>query len=288
MKFKNPVLIIILPALLFSPVAVYAADENVAVSLGRMNFDYEETDIDGTFLDGEYGDIYGFSIDYSRNLRNNMLARFSLEYFRGVVDYDGHLQSALDPPDLNVQMFPFKSETEETVLTLSAYLAGQIIPSIKGLSIYGKFSYKNWGRDIQGRFVSENGNLGTPINEVVPNLYEEYSWWQLNAGLHYRLDIASVSWLEFFAGFLQTLNPTMEIGSYELDLGEKQGYEFGAAWFFNIAPHKRLGISSSVSHWEFGRSNTIQTGFNDFILEPDSESLMKTIKVTFEWDLKKR
>ena len=285
-KYANFILIVLLAALLLVvPQLVLADEERAAISLGRMNFDYEETDVDGSFLDGEYGNIPGFTVDYSRKLKSKAFARFSLEYYRGEVDYDGHLQDLSDP---NVHMFPFKTQTEERIFTLSAYLSSQINKSNNPLSIYGSFSYKNWERNIQGRYVSEDGNLGIPINQTVSDLFEEYSWWQLSAGLHYQLMMASASRLEFYTGILQTLNATMEIGPYELDLEDKQGYEAGVTWFFSIAPNKRLGIGSSITYWEFGRSNPVQISPDEVILEPDSESKMITFKLTYEWDIKKR
>ena len=132
---------------------IVADEERAAISLGRMNFDYEETDTDGTFLDGEYGNIPGFTIDYSRKLQNKTLAKFSLEYYWGTVDYDGHLQSLTDP---NVDMFPFKTRTEEKVLTLTAYLSSKLNKSENPLSIYGSFSYKNWERDKKNNFFRYN------------------------------------------------------------------------------------------------------------------------------------
>jgi hypothetical protein len=271
--------------LMFVSFGVFAQTKFI-IAPGIMNFDYVETDADGTFLDGEKGSISGLKLGVNVKTKSKIDFGFTFEYYSGLVDYDGHLQSLTDPPDLNVEMAPFKSETEETVNSLAGYIITPISPSTPGLSIYGSLTTKIWERLIKGRFVTEDGNLGQPINQFVPDTYEKYEWWQFDIGLLYKVSVTPKSYMNFKGGFLRTLNPTMRVSTSNLNLGEKWGYELGAEWLYKITQKHSLGVGGEYNYWEFGRSNLVfDSGLEDFILEPDSESKMFVFRLIYEYVL---
>jgi hypothetical protein len=172
------------------------------------------------------------------------------------------------------------------------YFSKPMTNSDTDLHFYGTFSYKTWERDIQGKTISGIGTQGIPFqNEIVPDLFETYRWWQFSLGLKYHLNLSPNSGLQINAGVLRTLNPQMEVdvgpfitnvASYiaTYNLKAKWGYETGVSWLTRISSTSQLGVSGTYTYWEFGRSNAA-FGF----LEPDSESKMATVKLTYQMDL---
>ena len=80
----------------------------------------------------------------------------------------------------------------------------------------------------------------------------------------------------------------MQIGPFTLKLKERPGYEWGADWLFSIASNMRLGVGTSVTFWEFGRSNPKQVSPTTYILEPYSKSTMKKkLQIIFQKDFAK-
>ncbi|MGD8886122.1 MAG: hypothetical protein PVF34_10890, partial [Gammaproteobacteria bacterium] len=108
-----------------------------------MKFDYTETDVDGSFLDGEYGYIPGVEIDYRKSSADDSTVGFSFAYYSGEVDYDGALQSRDDP---NIDGVPIQTDTDETVFVFTGYISQQIPQLDPRLSVYGTITYKQWNR----------------------------------------------------------------------------------------------------------------------------------------------
>jgi len=258
------------------------SESQITIAPGFMNFEYVETADDGTFLDGEKGIIPGIRIELNVPMENQLNVGMVFEYFNGTVDYDGHLQSLEDPPDLNIDMLPFETETSETVISFSGYLSKQLSPTYPHLAFYGAFTIKAWERDIKGKFLSTTGNLGLPVNLYIPPLYELYEWWQLDFGLKYRLALSPKSYMSFSGGFLRTTDPTMEVSASRLSLQEKWGYNAGIAWMYNLSQQNRLGLGADYTYWEFGRSNVIIDPVLGPIAEPNSESNMSVVYLRYE------
>jgi hypothetical protein len=258
------------------------AERLLNATAGIMKFDYTETDVDGSFLDGEYGYIPGVEIDYRKSSADDSTVGFSFAFYSGEVDYDGALQDVSPPIDTNIDGLAFKTDTDETVFAITGFFSRKTPQIDPHLSLFGKITYKQWSRDIQGRFFSGFGNDNIYIdNQYIPGFSEVYTWLQLTLGLDYQLALSSGGSLQFNAGLLRTLNPEMEAdfgvvtGNY--DLQERWGYEAGITWLIPISPVARVGVAGNYTYWEFGRSNVV-FGF----VEPDSESKMTTFKLVYQ------
>ena len=78
----------------------------------------------------------------------------------------------------------------------------------------------------------------------------------------------------------------MRVSTSNLNLGEKWGYELGIEWLYKITQKHSLGVGSEYTYWEFGRSNIeFDSGLEDFIFEPDSESKMLLFQLIYEYAL---
>jgi len=291
-KSKLLIEIIFYSLLLISPGVSIAQQQNqLNLALGMMNFDYAEYE-DGTFLDGEKGNIPGISLEFSKLTQSGMQASFGFDYFDGTIKYDGHLQEDLDNP--NTSMLPYKGDSDATVTGLHASIL-KSITTLPELSIYGKLSYKIWDRYIHGRdHYTGTGNLGVPFDIQVGDTSEKYTWFQIGFGGQYSMQINEISNVNFYLGIFQTVNPQMEIKNLGLtfDQQEKTGYEAGFRWLRDMSPGKKLGISGSLVYWEFGRSNIIYTAVDTpggvkiySNWEPYSESTMTTIQIIYQQDL---
>jgi hypothetical protein len=249
------------------------AESKLTIAPGIMNFDYVETDPDGQFLDGEYGNIPGVDIAWEVKTRESFSLGFEFALYSGEVDYDGHINS-IDPA---YDRLPLQSKTDQSVSSLAGVLRHPFSNN-PNLAFYGKLMLKRWERDIQSTLVSGIDNNGNPFqNLYVSGLFEVYEWKQFNFGLSYQLRMSQVSYLEFSGGFFRTLDPTMEVESLRFKLGEAWGYEGGLAWKYAIDQHHNLGVGGRYTYWEFGRSDVI-FGF----YEPDSESIMININFLYE------
>ncbi len=274
--------VILLLISILSTVSVHA-DEGTKLTIAPaiMNFDYVETASDGTFLDGENGNIPGirFGLDVASKTDMNFGLKF--EYFKGVVDYDGHVQ--IDSNGQSI-LIPFQTDTDETVYSFSAFFLKHSKPSRTGLSMYGALTLKAWDRDIHGGLLSTTDDLGQPVTLVVSSTFEQYQWWQLDLGLHYKWLLNQKSYLQLYGGVLQTINPTLKVSVSELKMEENLGYKFGLEWVYRLSTKHSLGVGADYTYWEFGRSNEVYDPVIDrFIHEPDSVSKMLVFQFVYQY-----
>jgi len=262
------------------------AQDQLALSLGTMKFDYTEYDTDGSIPDDEKGRIPGFSAEYTKQTRSGLYTLFGFDYYSGSVTYDGHLQSFSVPPDLNIDGVPYKSDTRESVTGFHLALAKPLTVN-PDLTFYGKLSYKNWQRDIQGGHVSGIGNLGMPYDTNVGDTSETYRWYQFGLGARYRLRLGAASRVEMYAESTQTLSPEMKTAGITFKLKQRQGYQAGLNLLFDVSANSRIGVGAYFQRWEFGRSDpvTVNIGGSLFTLvEPKSKSIMSTLQLVFQKD----
>ena len=263
-----------LSCLLFIMPCVAYAESKLIIAPGMMNFDYVETDIDGTFLDGENGNIPGIYIGLDVQTHKFLTVGLAFEHFSGEVDYDGHIQSN----DPRYDGLPLQSKTNQNITAITGSLR-TLLDNDSPLAFYGTFTIKRWERDIQSTYVSGIDNSGNPFQNLpVSGLFEVYEWWQLTFGFAYKISISPKSYLDVNGGILTTINPTMEVEGLSFDLREKPGYEAGISWIYDLMKQHSLGLRGEYTYWEFGRSNVI-SGF----VEPDSESNMFVLSLVYQY-----
>jgi hypothetical protein len=256
--------------------SIIHAESRITIAPGVMNFDYVETDVDGGFLDGERGDIPGIKLGIDAKDSPFFTLGLVVEYFAGNVDYDGHIESL----DSRYDGLPLSTTTDQKIFSFSAALKQRVINDPE-IFLYGNLSYKKWERDIQGTTLSGIDNFGDPFtNLAVSGLFETYKWWQVTFGALTKFSLPKDTEIEIYAGFLRTIEPQMDLAVFTFDLEEEWGYEGGLSLFYKLDNRQRLGISSSIMYWKFGRSDVI-LGF----VEPDSESEMKTVQLIYDLEL---
>jgi len=253
---------------------VVYAETTFTIAPGVMRFDYEETDIDGAFLDGEYGEIPGVKLSIEEEDKERQFSLgLALEYYAGNVDYTGFIQST----NARYDGLPLSTTTDQKILSFSTYIKKSLFKD-PYFFVYGNLAYKNWERDIQGKYISGTDNFGDPFtNLYVSGLYEVYQWWQITFGIFSRFPISVSSEIAFRAGFLRTIEPQMDLASFTFDLQEAWGQEAELSYYYALTQQQSIGVSGSIMTWSFGRSNAIG-GF----VEPDSKSEMKTVQLLYE------
>lgn len=270
--------VICLLCLSFAMSCVAYAESKFIVAPGLMDFDYVETDVDGSFLDGESGVIPGIYIGFETQTAESELLTFGIafEHYSGEVDYDGHIQT--NPLNPRYEGLPLSTKTHENVNSIIVSLSRSFAQH-RPLSIYGTFTIKRWERDIQSTSISGIDNFGDPFQDLpVSGLFEIYEWWQFTFGLDYKLKLSAKSYIGFYGGFLRTINPKMKVFNLSFSLEEKWGYEAGLAWMYKLTKAHSLGAGVDYTYWEFGRSNVISNS-----VEPDSESNMLELKFVYEY-----
>ena len=272
-RVSKKLIFIIICVLGYIPFGAYA-ESKLIIAPGMMNFDYVETDIDGTFLDGENGNIPGIYLGLDIQTSKLLTVGLAFEHYSGEVDYDGHIQSS-DPA---YNGLPLQSKTDQNIIAITGSLR-RSFENNTPLAFYGTLTIKRWERDIQSTYVSGIDNFGNPFqNLFVSGLFEVYEWWQFTFGLAYKLSLSPKSYLDFNGGLLRTINPTMEVAGLSFSLGESLGYEAGISWMYKIMKQHSLGLRGDYTYWEFGRSN-VNSGF----VEPDSESKMFVFSLVYEY-----
>jgi len=253
---------------------VVYAETTFTIAPGVMSFNYEETDVDGSFLDGEHGEIPGIKLSIEELDQEYMFSLgLALEYYAGNVDYTGFVQSTNPRYD----GLPLSTTTDQTIFSFSTYVKKPVFDN-PYFFVYGNVTYKKWERDIQSKFISGIDNFGDPFtNLYVSGLFEVYQWWQVTFGIFSKFPIFSNSDIEFQAGLLRTIQPQMDLASFTFDLQEAWGYEAELSYLYVMTQQQRIGVSGSIMEWSFGRSNQIG-GF----VEPDSKSEMKTVQLRYE------
>ncbi|MEJ2179115.1 MAG: hypothetical protein P8Y28_01450 [Gammaproteobacteria bacterium] len=270
-KYRNYVAVLVSALVVFSPTAY--AETLFVIAPGVMNFNYEETDVDGSFLDEEIGSIPGITLSIEEKNQARFTFGMALGYFVGGVDYNGQILSS----DPRYAGLPLSTTTNESVFSLSTYAIHPFFGD-PYFSVYGNLTYKKWERDIKGVSVSGTDNLGDPFtNLYVSGLFELYKWWQFTFGISADLPLSARNQISFKGGFLRTIAPKMNLSIYTFDLQEAWGYETELGYYFKLKRGQKIGISGSIMSWPFGKSDEI-AGF----YEPDSKSEMKTIQLIYE------
>jgi len=237
------------------------ADLNISIAPGLAYFHYEEFDENKNTLNKETGFIPGISLSLQHSQHS-----LGTHIFDGDVDYDGQTQAGS----------PHKTDTDESLYYLF-YRYNFLNHDNDSLFFIGA-NYQLWQRFIKA-------------NNGVNSLYEEYSWWHIEAGIQLEKILKNNSKIKFeFAG-LRTFNGNIMIdlqnfgyGEANLDLGSKNGIRSLLALNFETDNSLMFSIGVEHKYWEFGKSNTttLSNGTNSIsILEPDSESNLTRFFIQF-------
>lgn len=242
------------------------AANRISLQPGILQFQYEETDNDGSFLDGETGVIPGFKATVNVRATNNSELVFGISQYSDDVKYNGQTQAG----------FPHQTRTDEMLRSLSAAIVLSL-PELNG-SLYLKAGVGRgeWERDIM------------PANGV-SGLYERYSWYELNAGLGWLIYRSDAEEYRVYATMSRTVKPRIKVdltpwdyGKPSLELKERSGFEIGTDWIYSINNRWQFGMALSYKIRRFGHSNeiTLVNGMGaSTIMEPDSETKLTSFQL---------
>ncbi|MCW8855132.1 MAG: hypothetical protein OQK72_10555, partial [Gammaproteobacteria bacterium] len=128
-------------------------------------------------------------------------------------------------------------------------------------------------------------------NNGVNRLYEEYSWWSIEAGIQTKIYQNNKQSIKLEIGLLHTLDGYISIdlrpqgyGYPELSLGSKSGFNSNLLFNKKISDNNDFYLKINYKHWKFGKSNsqTLSNGFSSItITEPRSESNHSSISLGF-------
>jgi len=230
--------------------SILHAEFSLSISPGISHFNYKETDTGGAVLNAETGFIPGFSLIASNNSHS-----FGSHFFTGNVEYDGQTQSGI----------PHTTDTDESLYYL-----------------FYRYDFKNIN-DQKNIFIGINYNYWERLIKAKNNvsaLYEEYRWWQLEAGVKLSKTIKNNKKIIFELAGLQTFNSNIIVdldnlgyGSPRLALGNKSGIRNLLGLDIKLNKNTDIRFAAEYKYWGFGRSNAkaISNGSRTVsILEPES------------------
>ena len=243
-----------------TPFHVYA-EATFSITPGIMYFHYEEFDLNNNTLDTESGFIPGVSL--SIHLDQSSLGA---HLFTGKVDYDGQTQSGV----------PHKTDTDESLYYF--FYRYDFLNINNDYNFFVSTNYQFWERLIKA-------------NNGVGSLYEEYSWWHVEAGFKINKTLSNHNVLKFELASLRTFNGDITIdlndvgfGEANLDLGDKFGLRGLLSLDLNTDYHSNINIGIEYKYWGFGRSNTeiLSDGLSNIsITEPESDSNLLRFFIQF-------
>jgi hypothetical protein len=215
---------------------------NGRVDVSAMRFDYREYE-SGRQLDRESGGIPGIVFDLAGTTGRWALGgRFS--WFTGDVLYDG----LTTPPSV-----PIRTRTEENILDSSVRIERRLDSGANpGLTLYGGFGYRYWGRDIRPTSTSS----GQPVD----GLFEMYRWKYFFLGGKTALYRDARSRWVLDARALRPYRPTIEVeqsGLYDtikLDLGVHTGWRVALSWEHRISARMQWVMEPYLEAWNIGSS----------------------------------
>ena len=228
--------------------------------------DYQEFDLDGSSLNHETGFIPGIEL----NLKHTE-HRLWASYADGGVNYDGQLQSGT--PHTTDTDYNLLSTGYEYMLSLERYRNIHLLAGLSG---------HRWQRHI----LPANGIQG--VNAV-------YQWQQLHAGIRYQPVALTNLPVELNFSLIKAINGTVNInlntiglGSPQLDLGDKVGFQAGIKYFRELSNKLSMNFLVESSRWEFGRSKSrsFSNGINSYtIAEPRSVSWHTSLGIELVYKL---
>ena len=253
-------LLLISCAFLFASNAI--AETKITLSPGLSYFNYEEFGLDNATLNKEIGLLPGISFTLQQQEHS-----IGAHIFSGEVEYDGHTQSG-DPHTTN---------TDESLYYF--YYRYDFLTDLSHHNYFLSVNYNFWER-----FIQANNNVGS--------LYEEYSWWHLEAGMHTYRQIQNQQKINYEIAIFRTFNgeilvdlENFDYGKPVLDLGDKFGARGMISYDLKTDYNTLITMGLEYKFWGFGRSNTknISDGVTTIsVTEPESETHLLRFFVQFK------
>lgn len=228
------------------------AETEITISPGLSYFHYEEFGLDNSTLNKEIGFLPGISLTLQQKKHS-----LGTHIFSGEVEYDGHTQSGA----------PHTTNTDENLYYF--FYRYDFLSEQSKHNYFVSINYNIWER-----FIQANNNVGS--------LFEEYTWWHLEAGLHTYRNLLNQQKINYELALFQTFNGEIlvdlekfDYGKPVLDLGDKLGLRTMIAYDLKSDNNSLISIGLEYKYWGFGRSNTknISDGLTTIsVTEPESET----------------
>ncbi len=251
-------------AALASPPA--RADEpTISVEVGPtvVHFDYAEYYRTGATIDRERGWVPGVALR-AELASGRLFAIAAGSLASGSVTYDGRTQSSNPAND----ELPVETRTATGFASAEAR-AGGWLDERHRVALYGGGASRYWERDIHGTTVTSRSGATIPVS----GLYEEYSWWELQAGVRWAFLEAPGIHLELDARVFHALRPRLAVDwngeRVELSLGARPGLRLALASRIDLGGRWFLAVEADAARFELGESAVDPASM---IMEPRSRT----------------
>jgi len=212
--------------------------------LSLMDFDYREYDDAGRLLDRESGTIPGVVLDLVAAMDRWALGGLFSWHANDVL-YDGHTTTDI----------PIRTRTQENIVDTSVRIERRLgSAATSGLTLYGGFGYRYWGREIRPTYTSSG--------QAVDGLFEMYNWKYFFFGGNTAVYRTGRSRWGLDVRVLRPYRPTVEVDfrgrndNIILDLGERTGWRVAFPWEYRTDQRTRLVVEPYGEGWDMGRSPT--------------------------------
>lgn len=240
--------------------SVYASSYGLSISADTTQFDYSET-AQGQLLDTEtnnFGDITGFTLSLEPDYQGFYL---TTSYSNGNTDYIG--ATNIDPT-----YGSFRTTTENTLLNYSAGFKTTTL-----LDRYGEIKmpfkiglgYREWERDIQGKYDDALGAYVSGVNEI-------YDWGYLDIGIGLHFALSPDATLGIDASYQTAFNAQMRVYGNTFDLNNVHGYKITVPLEIVLNQSMSAFFQYNYEYWNISESNVIDGWY-----EPDSETKNQTL-----------
>lgn len=251
-------------ALLAAPaLAAPAVSGSVEGGFSLLRLDYVERGATGSVLDRESGllpaAILALELHPSRGF-----ARISASAGAGELRYTGRTQS----PDASFDDLPVETTSGARVLAVELQ-GGVFVDPGRRLALHASAAYRAWRRRIASTtVVSRSGSAAR-----VPELDEDYSWFELSGGVRCTLSRTRLGdWL-LDARLSRVIGARVVVDLPGEDATLRPDGRFGgrlaSAFRFTLAPGWSLLVEAHWARWRLGASPVDP---RTLLYEPESES----------------
>ncbi|WP_456323386.1 hypothetical protein [Hydrogenimonas sp.] len=236
-----------------------------------VNFDYEEKDGNGNFLDGEtsdFSDISGIEIalrfDTTSASLNTMGSYLKLLFFyaRGSSKYEGFLSNQ------SIDNIHYSGTTDAQIYTGELRVAAEKIRDDHTFSAFAGAGYRHWQRDLD--------------NHEGYGYEEAYKWPYILIGIgaKWSIDAAWSIGTSFY--YQHAIDPKLDAsldGKITLDLGTTEGFHLDIPLTWNFSRRFFIEGNYAYDYWNIDESNVAYGSSGQAYIEPRSATKNQIISL---------
>ncbi|BDY13461.1 autotransporter outer membrane beta-barrel domain-containing protein [Hydrogenimonas cancrithermarum] len=229
---------------------------------GQMvNFDYEERDANGDYLDGEtsgFSDITGFEtalrLDFEpiRHETARPYLKLLFSYARGSSDYDGFVSDGSGAT-------PYRGTTDVEIYTGEIRLAAEEARSDYAMRAFMGAGYRHWQRNLDNHdgYGYDEAYKWPYLLIGLGTRWSPVPAWSIGASVHYQHAIAP------------KLDASLD-GGVTLDLGTTNGFHLDIPLTWNVTRQFYLQGNYAYDYWDIDESEAAYGSSGQGYIEPRS------------------